>query len=129
MNEAKLPHPKVVLRAYDNDGLVVRATDIGLSDWYDGEVPLIDDPNECARLGVRSLEGQRSDQTGRITQRWVHTYNAAGQLVDTVAQDDWEPTRDNRTPPPKKGQSAADQIRQLGLFSWSDSHTKPSTND
>lgn len=115
MSESKLPHPKIVLLARNQEGRVVHSAEIRLDDWYDGDVPLIDDPGAAARLGFTSLEGQRSDPFGRVTQRWVHTYTAAGQHVDTVAQDDWEPTRDGQTPAPNEGQSAADQIRRLRL--------------
>src|SRR5689334_11130706 len=45
-------------------------------------VALIDDENECGRLGVRTVEGYQTDRDGRIYRRWKNTYDAEGRFED-----------------------------------------------
>jgi hypothetical protein len=125
----KREHPKVVLTACDAEGAIIQELELSPYEWYDGEVPLIDREGEIQRLGVRSIEGYQTEEDGRVIQRWKQTYDAEGRLEDEWEWDDWKPSR----PSPPPGQSAADQLRQLGLLPGQsrpdrqDASTPPST--
>jgi hypothetical protein len=84
-------HPKVVIRALDADGVPVEESELSYHEWYDGDVPLIDDPDECKRLGVRVIEGCQTDRGGRVFRQWRNTYDADGRIEDSEAWDDYEP--------------------------------------
>jgi hypothetical protein len=106
-------HPKVVLTARDADGAVVRNVELTPEEWYDSECPLNDSDEECRRLSVRTIEGYQTNSDGNIIQRWLNRYDAEGRLDELgEIESNWEPT----IPPPPPGQSAADQLRRLGLL-------------
>ena len=106
-------HSKVVLTARDAEGAVVQELELTIYEWYDGECPLIDSDEEYRRLSVRTIEGYQTNSEGKVIQRWRITCDAEGRQVDSeMLLDDWKPTIP--TPPP--GQSAADQLRRLGLL-------------
>ena len=114
---------KVIITARDADGNIVKKLEVTPYEWYDGdeERPLIDSDEERLRLSVRSIEGYQTNSEGKVIQRWRGTYHADGRLDEMEEiETDWKPS----IPPPPPGQSAADQLRRLGIFQPKDDTNK-----
>lgn len=82
---------RVVITARNLNGDVVQELDLSAAEWYDGEVPLIDDDNECRRLAIRTVEGFQTDRYCKIYKRWKIILDAEGRTQETEEWDDWQP--------------------------------------
>jgi hypothetical protein len=85
-------NPKVGFKAFVEDGAVVGEFELSAHEWYEGSVPIIDSAAERLRQGIRRIEGEQTDESGKVYRTWKNTYDEAGQLEDLEDQwIDWKP--------------------------------------
>jgi hypothetical protein len=71
----------VRLKAFDAAEKELLSQTYDLSDWYDGEHPLLDDTDEVrARYGVRLIEAEQFGPTG-LHVLWRLFFDEAGAIV------------------------------------------------
>jgi hypothetical protein len=79
-----VPKNGVSFRGFDHNGKLLIEQFLSTHEWYDGNIPLIDDADESrSHYRIAMIEGEVYDLAGNIDSRWRNHYNKNGTLIAT----------------------------------------------
>ncbi len=79
----------VVLKAFDASDHLLMEQYYRLTDWYDGDIPLLDDEDQIrVKYRVHTIVGEQTDSKGDTELKWRNVYSKQGSLVSAFIWQD-----------------------------------------